>query len=134
MKVRGDESAVDEVGEWAGVGGPAERVLDAVGDDRGVAAVGECDRLEEVLVSPEAVGAADLGVDEPRGRVERLDERAPAHGQAAERDAVVDDRARAHGDGRGGDDPEVEPRRGELLEVLGGLEEGEDLIMRWAGR
>ena len=83
--------------------------------------------FEGVVVFPEAVGAFELYIDEGAGRVPLRDFGGPADGDAAEAEAVVNQAAFAHGDGLWGDDVEVDPRRGDLLEIVGVGKEGEEV-------
>lgn len=112
VEVAADECAGEAV-EWG-------EVLDDVFDER--AAI---DGGEAVFVTPPAVGAAELEIDEAAAGLPEFDEGGPAEWDAAEADAVVDERAWPHGDGARGEDAEVEPGRGEEFEVGGIGEEGE---------
>ena len=108
-----------------GAGGPkaseSEGVVNAVGH-QGAAIFGQ----EEVLVVPEGVGAFDLLIDKPVGRVPGGDAGLPAHGDDAEPDRVIDACIPAHGNGQACEDAEMKPGRGEQVEVGGIGEEGED--------
>jgi len=88
------------------------------------------DLFKGVFVAPEAVGAADLLVDEAERGVPRGDAGAPTDGQGVEAEAVVDQGALAHLDRQRGKDVEVEEGRGEAFEVGGVGEEGEDGVNR----
>src|SRR6476661_117707 len=106
-------------------GSEGDGVADEVAADRAVAVL-----LEGVLVDPEAVGSPELLVDEAVGGLPDRDPGAPAQRDAANADAVVDQRPRAHLDRPRGEDLEAEKGRGHLLQVPGVGEEGEDLGAR----
>ena len=130
------DEGVDEGIEEDGVVDPVDdpgglRALWLSGLCRGVVRRALLDDLfEQVLVVPEAVGALALLVDEAVGRVPGGDFAPPGERQAVDAEAVVDQRAPDHLDRPGGDDREGEPGRGELFEVAGVGEEGEDLVDR----
>lgn len=78
-------------------------------------------------VVPERVGADDLAVHEGAALVEGLDQGAPCDGQPPDAELVIEDGAGPTGQGFGREHLEVQPGRGEPLEVGGICEEGEDL-------
>jgi hypothetical protein len=65
-----------------------------------------------VLVDPDAVRAAQLFIDEALGRLPKRDFAAPAHGNAANLDAVIDFGALLHGRGSLGDELDVKQLSG----------------------
>lgn len=117
-----DEEAVDGAGE-----GPA---AGAVADLVAAEGAGAGEGLEGVGVVPEGVGAAELAVDEAVGGLPDGDLGAPANGEVADAEAVVEEEAGAHVDGAGGEDVEAEEGGGDGREVVGVGEEGEDPLQR----
>ena len=114
--VRGYEEAIDERAAEDGV-------VDVIGD-LGAVVLGH----EAVFVAPEAVGAAELFVDEAVRRVPGSDFAFPRDGDAVEAQFVADVRAGFHHDGVGSDDAEFEECRSEAFEIVGIGEEGEDFV------
>jgi hypothetical protein len=86
--------------------------------------------FEGVEVAPEPIGTAELGIDEARARFVLFDAGAPAERETAERDRIVDDRARPHLELTLGSNAKAQEGRGELFEVLRGFEEGYDSLGR----
>ncbi len=91
---------------------PQDGVAHAVVDDRATDTLGE-----RVGVSPEAIGAPALLVDEPPRRIPGRDLAPPAQRQTMNPQAVVDERAAPHRDRPRRQDLEAEPGRGQALEV-----------------
>jgi len=114
--VGGDEEGIDD-------GAAEDGVVDVVGDF-GAAVLGD----EAVFVAPEAIGAAELFVDETVRRVPGGDFAFPGDGDAVDAEFVADVRAGFHHDGIGSDDLEFEEWRSEKLEIVGVGEEGEDFV------
>ena len=114
--VGGDEEAIDD-------GAAQDGVVDVIGD-LGAAVLWD----EAMFVAPEAVGAAELFVDEAVGRIPRGDFAFPGDGDSVEAKLVADARAGLHFDGIRSDDVEFEEGRSEALEIVGVGEEGEDFV------
>jgi hypothetical protein len=113
LEVAADDRAVEKLAERP----ERERIADAVAHDHVVSV-----RLEAVDMVPVAVGPAELPVGEAVRRIPVLDPADPPDRNAVQPEAVFDlgpagDR---HGRVR---HPEVEPRRCDLLEVMGVGEE-----------
>src|SRR5215218_157784 len=87
-------------------------------------------RGELVRVVPQAVGAAELGVDEADAWFPRLDARQPAHRHTVQLQAVGDQGPDLHRDRLGGDHTKAQPRRRDRLEIARGRKEVEDLLRR----
>jgi hypothetical protein len=102
-----------------------ERVVDAIAHDRAVRV-----RRELVTVVPQPVRAPDLAIDERRARLPLLDPRRPAQREAVQAQAVLDQRAGAHGHRLGREDLEAQPRRRDRLQVAGAGEEREHFLAR----
>jgi hypothetical protein len=92
--VGGYEERVDE-------GAAEDGVVDVIGD-LGAAVLGD----EAVFVAPEAIGAAELFVDEAVRRFPGGDFAFPGDGEAVEAEFVADVRAGFHDDGGGSDNVE----------------------------
>ena len=120
------------VEDAADVGGYEEGIDERAAEDGVVNVVGDlCAavlRDEAVFVAPEAVGAAELFVDEAVRRIPCGYFAFPRNGEAVEVEFVADVRAGAHFDWVGSDDAEFEEGRSEAFEVVGVGEEGEDFV------
>jgi hypothetical protein len=114
--VGGDEEAVDQ-------GAAEDGVVDVVGD-LGAVVLGD----EAVFVAPEAVGAAELFVDEAVRGIPGGDFAFPGDGEAVEAEFVADVCAGTHDDGVGSGHLEFEEGWSEAFEVVGVGEEGEDFV------
>ena len=97
------EDAADVGGDEEGIDEPAaeDGVVDVVGDLSAVV-LGD----EAMFVAPEAIGAAELFVDEAMRRIPGGDFALPEDGDAVEAEFVADVRTGIHHDGVGSDDAE----------------------------
>ena len=114
--VGGDEEGIDERAAEDGI-------VDVVGDF-GAVILGD----EAMFVAPEAIGAAELFVDEAVGRFPGGDFAFPRDGEAVKAEFVADARAGMHCDWSGSDDVEFEEGRSEAFEIVSVGEEGEDFV------
>ena len=122
------------VEDAADVGRDKERIDERAAEDGVVDVVGDLGAVvlgdEAVFVAPEAVGAAELFVDEAVRRFPGGDFAFPGDGDAVEAEFVADARARMHGDWGGSDDVEFQECRSEAFEIVSVGEEGEDFVDR----
>ena len=120
------------VEDAADVGGDEERVDERAAEDGVVDVIGDLGAVilgdEAVFVAPEAIGAAELFVDEAVRRFPGSDFAFPGDGESVEAEFVLDARAGMHRDWRGSDDVEFQECRSEAFEVVGVGEEGEDFV------
>lgn len=85
---------------------------------------------KKMLVVPEAVGASELSVDEPVGRLPGGNFTLPAYRHAVDMKSVIDFDSLAHLDGAWRENVKAEPRRSESLQIVGVREEGKDVMNR----
>lgn len=111
LEVAADEEAVGDRPERS----ERQRVANAVADHRRPDTFG----LEEVLVRPEPVRAAGLGIGEVGGRLPGLDLGLPAKRNPMQAQPVVEAGAGAEGDRPRRQQPEMNPLRRQRLEVVG---------------
>jgi len=114
--VGGDEDGIDE-------GSAEDGVVDVIGNLR-AAVLGD----EAMFVTPEAIGAVELFVDEAVRRFPGGDFTFPRDGEAVEAEFVADVGAGLHDDGVGRDDLKFEEGRSEAFEIVSVGEEGEDFV------
>jgi curved DNA-binding protein CbpA len=73
--------------------------------------------FERVLVDPQPIRAANLLINEAKRRLPEIDARAPAQWNAAHAEAIINQRAGPHLNRRRRDNFEMEPRRGDHVEI-----------------
>ncbi len=103
----------------------ARMVTDVVTAERAAIALGE-----GVGVVPQVVGPGKLLIDELMRRFPDDDLGSPADGDAVNLDAVIDEQAGTHDDGRGCQDFKLQPGRREFLEIARLAEEGKNFVAR----
>ena len=109
---------------------PHKKPVDERSAARAIAHVVQAERasvalFEGVRVMPQGVGASKLDINEAVRRIPFGDFGPPADGEAVNSDAVVDECARTHFDGRGREYLKFQPRRREGLQIPRVGEEGE---------
>ena len=105
--------------------GPWQPVADLVTDHRAAVVF-----VERVRVNPFRVRSSQLCVAEAGGRFPFGDLRPPLDRHAVQPQLVVDQRTRAHDDGRGVEDAEAEEGRRDALKIKGIAIESERLAAR----
>jgi hypothetical protein len=100
-------------------------VTDVVAAERTTIALGE-----GVGVVPQIVGPGKLLIDELMRRIPDDNLGSPANGDAVNLDAVIDEKAGAHDNGRGCEDFKLQPRRREFLQIACLAEEGKNFVAR----
>ena len=87
-------------------------------------------RLKGVFMNPLKVGAANLLIHKTIRRLPEIDPGAPTQRQAVYAQAVVNERPLAHLNRRLGNNPKIQPRRREGVEVCSVGEERKQFIRR----
>src|SRR5690242_2546019 len=77
-------------------------------------------------VTPKLVGAPSLHIDKVVRRIPALDLRQPSKRNPSDAQGVCDGGSRLHHDGRRSENPEAQPKRSDLFQILGAREEVKD--------